>query len=144
MKDTLYLGGRVIHQTLPLLTDGAAPDAPVRKRLHLPQGDLIQIHNGPEPLQYLAWIELKADGVRGHHVHRVKKEFLYLLSGAAIVKVEDPATRETATVPLAAGDLVIIEPGIAHAIHSATAGAAIEFSPAPFDPADTVRYPVTG
>ncbi len=143
MKDTSYLGGRVIHQTLPLFTDGLAPNAPARKRLHLPQGDLIQIHDGPEPIQYIAWIELKAGGVRGNHVHRVKKEFLYLLAGAAMVKVEDPSTREPATVPLAAGDLVIIEPGIAHAIHSATAGAAIEFSPAPFDATDTLRYPMT-
>jgi len=143
MAQVTYLNGQVLHQSLPVMTHGLDPDAPARKRLHLPQGDLAQLHNGPEPIHYLAWIELKAGGVRGNHVHRVKREYLYLLAGSARLLVEDLANHERATVELVTGDLVLIEPGIAHAIGSPTPGQALEFSPSVFDPTDTVRHLLT-
>lgn len=143
---TAYFGGQVVHQTVPLIVpDPALPagDMPARKRLHLPQGDLAQIHNSPEPIHFIAWIELKAGGIRGNHIHRRKQEYLYLLAGSATLTLEHAQTRERVTLDLAVGDLVLIEPGIAHAIASPVAGEAIEYSPQAFDPADTERYPLT-
>jgi hypothetical protein len=45
-------------------------------------------------------------------------------------------------VPLQTGDLVLINPGIAHALQTVKAGEAIEFGQARFDAADIYPYPL--
>ncbi len=133
--------GRVQHLPLPLFTQPTGPDAPVLKRLLLPQGELAQFHDSDEAMRYMALIELKAGGVRGNHYHRHKKEFIYVLSGGfdlTVVEVENPS--KPATFAVNAGERVIIEPGIAHALRTRVAGFAVEYSPVRFEPSDTIRH----
>lgn len=140
-----HLSGRVRHTPLPVFTQPTGPDAPVLKRLLLPQGELAQFHDDDEAMRYLAVIELKSAGVRGNHFHRRKKEFIYVLSGALeliVAASENPDQREILDVH--AGELVVIEPGTAHALRTRTPGWAIEFSPQRYDPADTLRCDLTG
>lgn len=137
-----YWNGRVTWQSLPLLNLPAPENAPALKRLHLPQGDLAQLHNSAEPIHFLAWIELKPGAIRGNHVHRIKKEFVYFLEGRVELHLQDLSNGEQQKLSVAAGDLVVIEPGVAHALVPQTPGQALEFSPAQFDPADTIRCPL--
>src|SRR5262245_25543636 len=93
----------------------AGVDATNLNRLQLPQGDLALLHNSNEPIHFLAWIELKSGTIRGNHVHRVKKEFLYLMDGTVLLHLKETSSDEHQILQLTAGDLVTIEPGIAHA-----------------------------
>lgn len=140
MSSQRYLAGKVTVENLPLLPIPTAPEAPVRKRLDLPQGELAQIRDGDEPIRYLAAIELRADSVRGHHYHERKREFLYVVDGAVELTLEDTETRERTSLVLNRGDLAFISPGIAHALRTMSPGWAIEFAPAPLDTTDSHRY----
>lgn len=142
MAEVKYLAGKVVRWPLPILTGRPGPDAPTLKRLRLAQGELAQVHDSDEGIHYLATLELREGGVRGNHYHRIKRERVYVLQGRLTVVVEDIQTRERATVPLATGDLLFIEPGIAHALQTAEAGQALEFAPGRFDPADIYPYPL--
>ena len=112
------------------------------KRLMLPQGELAQVHNGEPPIHYLAFIELREGTQRGNHFHRVKEEFVYLLSGEVRLLVEDIESKAREIVPLNTGDLVFIPVGVAHTLDVVKAGQAIEFSAARFDATDIHRYPL--
>jgi len=138
--ETSVLGGRVVRRRLPVIVGRPGPDAPAVKRLRLPQGELAQIWNGEEPIHYLAWIELGLGGIRGNHVHRRKRERIYLVAGKVRLRLEDPETRERAELILEAGDLVRITPGIAHSLESLEPGHGIEFAPDPLEAADSFPY----
>jgi len=140
MATSHLLQGKVLIESVPLLAAGEFRPDLARKRLQLPQGDLAQIHNADEPIRYLATIELKPGSIRGNHVHRIKREFLYLATGRLRLVLQDCATGETASTDLGAGDLVVIPPGIAHALCPHEPGLAVEFSPAMLDPTDTERH----
>lgn len=142
MSVTTYLSGRVVHQQLPDFDGAPGPDAPALKRLRLPQGELAQIHQSDEGMRYIAWIELRAGGVRGNHYHERKLEHVYVISGEVELTVEDLTTRERATLRLKSGDLVSIEVRIAHAFRPISPGQAIEFSPGRLAPDDTFRFPL--
>lgn len=145
MTDTRFLSGRVRHATLAVFNQPTGPDAPVLKRLLLPQGELAQFHDSDDAMRYMACIELKAGGVRGNHYHQVKREWIYVIQGALDLVVADPATPEIPpeTIRLAAGELAEIQPGIAHALRTVVPGLAVEYSPSRFDPSDTHRHPLT-
>ena len=66
------------------------------------------------------------------------------MSGAVTLFALDPARdgQGLLELPLEAGDLVFIAPGIAHGLRVVQSGAAVEFAPEPFDPSDTHRHPV--
>lgn len=136
------MSGKVTKQTLPVFSGPTGSDAPLLKRLLLPQGELTSIHNAEEAIHYIAFIELREGGARGNHYHKLKKEMVYVIQGEVRLVVEDVATRERATVPLQAGDVATIPVGIAHVLRTVKPGQAIEFSPALFDPTDTYRYPL--
>ncbi len=138
-----YFAGRVRHGALPIFTAPTGPDAPVLKRLLLPQGELAQFHDADEAMRYLAMIELTPGGVRGNHYHRIKKEFIYVIRGSFELIIADAADPgPTESFPVSAGEWVVIEPGVVHALRTREAGLAIEFSPARFDPGDTIRQPI--
>ncbi|MBX3746798.1 MAG: cupin domain-containing protein [Verrucomicrobiae bacterium] len=140
MTTRQFLSGRLTVESLPVLPIPLPADAPVRKRLRLPQGELAQLRDGDEAVHYLAVLELQAGGVRGHHVHQRKRESLYLISGAVTLLAEDPADRQRIALDLHPGDLARIEPGVAHALQTVTPGWAIEFAPHPLDPSDSHPY----
>ncbi|NIP94824.1 MAG: cupin domain-containing protein [Akkermansiaceae bacterium] len=140
MSEELFLGGKVRKQSLPLLEVPTGPDAPALKRLNLAQGQLAQLSPPGIGFHYLAWIELKEGLARGNHYHYHKQEWFYLIDGEAELTVEDPGSEERRVVTLVTGDLVVIETGVAHALRTVRSGQGIEFSPAPYDPDDTIPY----
>jgi mannose-6-phosphate isomerase-like protein (cupin superfamily) len=137
------LSGKVCKRTLPQFEVPPGPNAPALKRLLLPQGELAQLHDGDEPIQYLAFIELRAGTVRGNHFHKFKKEYCYILQGEILLVVEDTESKSRESLQLVAGQLVTILPGVAHSLRVVKSGQAIEFSPLRFDRTDTYPYPLT-
>ncbi|MHC1768495.1 MAG: cupin domain-containing protein [Verrucomicrobiia bacterium] len=137
------LSGKITRCTLPAFDKPQGPDAPRLKRLLLPQGELAQMHDGDEPILYLAFIELRDGTVRGNHFHKSKKEYVYMLEGEVLLVAEDIESKTRETLRLEAGQLAVILPGVAHAMQVVKPGGAIEYSPARFDAEDTYRYPVT-
>lgn len=113
---------------------------PRLKRLQLPQGELAQIHDGPDGMRYIAFVELRAGAVRGNHFHKVKQEWFYVCQGEVLLKVGDPASDARETIPVRAGDLVFIPPGVAHSISTVRPGHALEFAPTQFDASDSQPF----
>lgn len=138
--ESTFLDGKVLKRTLPAMRPPVPAEAPVLKRLLLPQGELAQFHDGDDPVRYLAYIELLEGQARGNHYHKVKEESVYVIRGELELIVEDLASRAREVVPLRGGDLAVIQPGIAHALRTVKSGQAVEFSKARFDPADTYRF----
>ena len=139
MAESKFLSGKVRKQSLPEFELPVAADAPTVKRLLLPQGELAQFYDAHDGMRYLAFIELRAGTVRGNHYHKVKEEWLYVMRGEVVLMVQDMDSKARESVPLRAGDLVVIPTGIAHVLQVVSPGQAVEFSPARFDPLDIHR-----
>jgi quercetin dioxygenase-like cupin family protein len=142
MTESKYLGGKVVVRSLPQFSGPAGGDAPVVKRLLLPQGELAQFYDADEAVRYMACIELRAGTVRGNHYHLSKEESIYVLRGEVLLQMADIESRESASVPLRMGDRAAIQTRVAHALVAVNPGFAIEWSSVRFDPADTYRYPL--
>ena len=142
-KPIELLGGRLVVQRLPIVVGPPGPEAPRLKRLKLAQGELAHVYDGPEGINYIAFIELREGGFRGNHFHKHKKEFLYILEGEILLVVEDMATKARDSVSVGVGDLAVISTEIAHAFRPVKPGRAIEFAPARFDAADAYPYSLT-
>jgi uncharacterized RmlC-like cupin family protein len=134
------LGGKVTKRTLPVVQPSSTPDSRTLKRLMLPQGELAQFYDGDEGIRYIAQIELQAESMRGNHYHKVKQEWVYMMSGEVTLVLEDLETNARDTALLLAGDLAFIQTGVVHALQVTKSGQAIEFSTARFDPADIYRH----
>ncbi len=139
--ETCLFSGRVKKRRLPVFPGPPPPDAPLLKRLILPQGQLAQFWDGSEPIHYLAYLELLSDSVRGNHYHLLKRELIYVVSGELSVSLQDTQSRVREKLALGAGELGMIAPGIAHAYLTMAPGHAVEFSSAPFNAKDL--YPWT-
>src|SRR5438876_1722495 len=139
MKDGIILGRQVFKGTLPAAEPGPAGKEPALKRVMLPQGELAQFHDSEEGIRYIASIELKAGTVRGNHYHKIKREYIYVLSGEVLLVLAELESRARETLEIKGGDLILIEPGIVHALQVKQTGRAVEFSPNRFDPSDTYR-----
>lgn len=142
MIESTFLSGKVLKRTLPVLKDPAGAGALTAKRLLLSQGELAQFYDADDPVRYIAFIELREGGIRGNHYHKKREEFVYFIQGEAVLAVEDIASGARDTLQLAAGDLAILQPGVAHAFRPLKPGQAIEFSKLRFDPNDTYRHPL--
>jgi quercetin dioxygenase-like cupin family protein len=142
MAEEAFFSGKLRRIQLPVFTQPTGPDAPLLKRLLLPQGELAQFHEADEGMHYMALLELKEGGVRGNHYHRQKREYVYVISGKVELLAENLADRAQVSLSLAAGELAIIETNIGHALRTVEAGSAIEFSPSRFDRTDVYRYPL--
>jgi hypothetical protein len=138
--ESRFLAGKVRKISLPVIHGRPEPKAPYLKRLMLPQGELAQFHDGPEAMRYLAFVELRAGAVRGNHYHKVKEEWIYMISGELLLVVADITSGARERFTITCGDLAFISTGIAHALHVTQSGQAIEFSPVAFDPADSYPY----
>jgi len=142
MKTELMLNGKVMKRSLPVVEGAPGPDAPRLKRLILGQGELAHVHDGPEGIQYIAWVELRPGGLRGNHYHKAKQEFLYVVEGEILLVVEDIHTKARETLSVREGDLGVIATEVAHVYRPVRAGHAIEFSPTRFNAADVYGYPL--
>jgi hypothetical protein len=136
------LDGRVRKLSLPVIEGRPGPDAPLLKRLALPQGELAQFWDGQQGIHYLAMMELKAGVVRGNHYHRRKREWVYVICGEVDLFVAEPGGGRRVCLKLGPGDLGLIEPEVVHAYKVLSPGYAVEFSPQPFDPADNCPEPL--
>lgn len=139
MSQTSHFDGSFSKWALPEIQPGPEGNEPVLKRLMLPQGELAQLYDSEKGIQYIASIELRAGSVRGNHYHKVKQEYVYMLSGTVTLILEDTTTQERQTCQMRKGDLALIHPGLAHALQVTESGLAVEFSPNRFDPEDTYR-----
>ncbi len=139
MTENSFFGGRVLKWSLPQVHPGSGADEPVLKRLMLPQGELAQVYDSDEGIRYIAYIELRAESVRGNHYHKVKKEYVYMVSGTVSLVLEDVSSNERQSCDIKQGDLVLIQRGIVHALQVTQSGQAVEFSPNRFDAADIYR-----
>ena len=108
----------------------------------LPQGELAQVYDAEPGIRYLAYIELREGAIRGNHFHKVKDEYIYIISGKIFLAVGDPTTQERASMELESGDMAFIPVTIAHAFRTIKAGHGVEFSAAAFDVEDIFRYPL--
>jgi mannose-6-phosphate isomerase-like protein (cupin superfamily) len=140
ISETRLLDGKVTKRTLPLVQPSSAPDSRTLKRLLLPQGELAQFYDGDEGIRYIAQIELQAGSVRGNHYHKVKQEWVYIMSGEVTLVVENLESKARESTLLTVGDLVFIQTGVVHALQVTKSGQAIEFSTSRFDPADIYRH----
>jgi|SRR5579862_1468826 len=139
MHQRTLLEGAVTVWTLPQVEPGPAGAGLLLKRVMLPQGELAQFHDSDEAMRYIAAIELKAGTVRGNHYHKIKREYVYVLSGRLTLALQKLETGVRDSSDISAGDLVSIPPKIIHALQVTEDGLAVEFSPNRFDPADTYR-----
>ena len=142
MTQSAFLAGKVLKFTLPVVDGPVGPFG--CKRLLLPQGELARIYDAEEGLRFIAYIELRAGGVRGNHYHLRKAEWVYVIQGALELCLLDPQTNARDSVPLVSGELAFVPAGIAHAMRTVQPGHAIEFSSTRFDPEDSVRLCVAG
>jgi hypothetical protein len=143
MDELTFLAGKVKKWILPVFEAGTSPGAASLKRLLLPQGELAQFYDSEEGVRFLAFIELRADSLRGNHYHKIKEEWVYMIQGEVSLLLRDIDTQAEDCLSLKAGELAFIPTGIAHALKTVVPGQAIEFSKSRFDPTDTHRFMVT-
>lgn len=142
MNETTFLSGKVIRRSLPVIRGRPGIDAPRVKRLLLPQGELAQVYDEQPGIQYLAYIELSKEAIRGNHYHKRKNEFIYIITGSILLQIQEVSTGERASIEAGVGDLVFIPVGIAHCFKTIESGHAIEFSVEAFDAADIFSHPI--
>ena len=140
MTDASFFAGGLVTRHLPALAPDPQMALPALKRLMLTQGELAQFHDSELPIHYIAALELREGGVRGNHYHQTKVEHVYLMRGEIELIAEEMASGERAEVVMQAGDLAIIQPGVAHAFRVRQPGVAIEFAPTRFNPSDVHRH----
>jgi len=99
----------------------------------------IFYHSGPA-MRFLAYIEFAEGLTRGNHYHNKRVEYMCVAKGrllATYYLANDPT--EKLTKVLNSGDIVRIQPGCVHAYLAQEFSVALEYSPVPFDEADTIR-----
>lgn len=129
-----------IVRTLPIQQGGIAP--PSGGRVVTGAGELTQLIAG-NIFRHLAYLEFKASGApRGNHYHRVKHEFVYVMSGHLEVVSVNLDTNEKQTITMRAGDLLESPPMNAHVFIAKEDTMALEFAAQPYNPEDTIPYKV--
>lgn len=114
--EILILDGKVKKRTLPVVQPSSSSEPLTLKRLMLPQGELAQFYDGEEGIRYIAQIELQVGSVRGNHYHKIKNEWVYMMSGEGTLIVEDLESKVRENVKLSGGELAFIQTGIVHTL----------------------------
>lgn len=114
------------------------------RRILSPKGEMAQILNrADECFRHLVYWDLdggKSKHLRGNHYHLRKTERYYVICGQLELFLEDITSLQSEKIRLLAGQRVTVHPDIAHAFKSLTYSQVLEFSPGPYDPADTRPY----
>lgn len=72
-----------------------------------------------DKIEHIEYAEFREAHVRrGDHFHKHYVEKLYVIRGALLLAVSDMRDQESVTVKLGAGDVVTIQPGIAHGFYA--------------------------
>ena len=138
-RSTKFFEGRVEVRSLEL-TDQPATRAEVRARIASPKGELAVLLDEKQVMRFLAYLELKEGVMRGGHYHKVRHEYFYLIAGEAMLRMEEVESGKKESARIAAGDLVYIAPGVAHAYVPSKAGHGVEFAAEEFDMGDVYRF----
>ena len=136
---TLF-NGRVKIETLSSIISpvGQKIDGPAR--LILEKGELTKIYDGEGPVKYIAYVEFIPGKIRGGHYHN-RQEYFYIIRGEMEFELIDVETKVAEKAVVKEGDLVALDPKIAHRIKTIKAGHTIEFSKSRFQLEDTIAYP---
>lgn len=90
-----------------------------------------------QPIRRLAVLTLNpGGGWRGRHVHRMKREGFYVLSGRARAEMVCADSGERLELTLEPGARLIIPPGVAHRFEALTPLTFVEFTDSPYRAAD--------
>ena len=135
-------GGRIEIRSL-VLTDQPATRTEVRARIATPKGEMAVLSDTGQIIRHLTYLELREGQRRGDHYHKLRHEYTYVISGGISLELEELATGEKATAQLVPGDLLFIQPGIAHAFVPTLPGHALEFTAEPFDLSDVYPHPLS-
>jgi L-fuculose-phosphate aldolase len=79
-------------------------------------------------------------GHRGGHLHRLKREGFYLVSGRARVELACPESGERQELTLEPGHRLFVEPGVAHRIEALEPLVFVELCDRSYDPEDDVPH----
>jgi oxalate decarboxylase/phosphoglucose isomerase-like protein (cupin superfamily) len=139
-KQSLFNGQVIIH-TLER-TNNPRSRSEIQARLLSPNGELAVLSAENAVIRHLGYLELKQGVARGHHYHKLRHESFYMISGEVNMLLEFLETGEKISVQIFPGDLVIINPGVAHAFLPTQEGKALEFASEPFDAADIYRHAI--
>jgi mannose-6-phosphate isomerase-like protein (cupin superfamily) len=96
--------------------------------------------NFGEPLNFCALVEINpALGSRGNHVHKIKKEIFYILSGTVkgTYWLQNEHKEQAETFIHSEGDIITIQPELFHEFQALEPALALEFSPQSFMTSDT-------
>lgn len=123
--------------------NGERPDLHWERCRRDERGELNQLLSGPV-CRHISVLTLKAvDGAwRGKHVHRIKHEEFFIISGRVEFIWYDTETSERGTERFGPGIRLTILPGLAHAIRALEDAVMIEFSETPYDEADSVSFDI--
>ncbi len=121
--------------------NGDRPDLPWERCRKDERGELNQLLSGPV-CRHISTLTLRAtDGAwRGKHVHKVKREEFFVLSGRVEFIWYDTETGERGGETFGPGTRLTILPGLAHALRALEDAVMIEFSETPYDEADSVPF----
>lgn len=109
-QTTDHLNGKVTVYTL-----AKELDANGRFRGGDERGDFAMIVAG-ENIDHLEYAEFATYGVkRGFHFHEQFTEKIYVLKGSLILAIADIETREQAHIKVHPGEVVTMQPNVAHA-----------------------------
>lgn len=130
----------VTLRSLPVLD--APPEKPILSglRIRMKAGEAAPVFNGT-PYRFVAYLEfVEGSGAwRGNHFHEKKREAFYVIRGRLKAAFENVDTGDRAEVEVREGDVIVIEPRVAHAFQGIEYTQAIECSPLDFDASDA--YP---
>jgi len=128
-----------VTDRLRIWINGERPDLPWERTIREERGELHQLLSGP-PCRHINVLTLNArDGAwRGRHLHRVKREEVFILSGRIEFIWCDIETGARGRETLGPGTRMTILPGLAHALRAIEDAVMIEFAETPYDPADTL------
>lgn len=132
---------KVIIEQLPI-----GGNDKLERRIFSGKGEMAQILNRTdEAFKQLVYWELdsaKSGQERGHHCHERRIERIYVLTGELELSLKDIGSSVGEKLIVKAGNRVIISPRVAHAFRSLMYSQVLEYSPEPYDPADTYPYKV--
>lgn len=125
--------------------NGDRPDLPWERCRRDDRGELNQLLSGPV-CRHIGVMTLRAiDGAwRGNHIHRVKREEFFVLSGRIEFIWIDTETGERGDERYGAGTRLTIFPGLAHALRALEDAVMIEFSETPYDEFDSIPFDCRG
>lgn len=136
----ILFNGKAKIETLSSIISPVGQKIEGPARLLLEKGELTKIYDEEDPIKYIAYVEFIPGKIRGGHYHN-RQEYFYIIRGEMEFELADVDAKLIEKVIVKEGDLVSLDPKIAHRIKTIKSGHVIEFSKERFQLKDTVVYP---